>query len=211
MLLTGSYYGFTQNYLDIVLISSLPFIKSIKLNSPDNIVIKIHNYFCLYSTLLHEQCFHYLRLVFNKLDSDIDDNTPKNLFSNLTNNTHKLELLNEEGRDAGDKGEIIIFGKYTLNLKQILYFCNIDNYNKPLSQIEKEIYNLSNEDNIVEEDINNSFLKDILTEEEKDCLYKGKYDKKMARHLIIKSKKNTGTRFSIPFFYGKDKSGLKKP
>ena len=211
MFLTKSYYGLTQNYLDIVLINSLPFTKCIKLNSPDNVVIKIHNYFCLYSSLLHEQCFHYLRLVFNKLDSDIDKNTPKNLFSNLTKNIHKLKLLNEECKDAGDKGEIIIFGKNSLNLKQILYFCNIDNYNKLLSQIEKEISDLSNIDDIVEEDINNSFLRDILTEEEKDCLYKGKYDKKLARHLIIKTRKNTGTRFIIPFFYGKDKSGLKKP
>ena len=171
MLLADSYYGFTQDYLDIVLINSLPFTKIIKLNSHDNVVIKIHNYFCLYSTLLHEQGFHYLRLVFNKLDSDIDENTPKNLFSNLTNNKLKLKLLDEEGKDAGDKGEIIIFGENNLNLKQILYFCNIGNYNKPLSQIEKEISDLYKIDDIIEEDINNSFFKNILTDEEKDCLY----------------------------------------
>ena len=91
----------------------------------------------------------------------------------------------------------------------MLYFSNIANYSKTLTVIEKEVSDLKNVENIAEDDINNSFFKDILTNEEKNNLYKGNYDKEMAKHLPIKFKKGKG--FSIPFFYGKDKIMMKKP
>ena len=110
--------------------------------------------------------------------------------------------------DVGDRGETIIFGKKELTLKQILYFSKLANYSKTLSIIEKEISELGHVENIIEDDINNSFFKDILTNEEKDNLDKGIYDKEMANHLPIKFKQ--GKSFSIPFFYGKDKIMMKK-
>ena len=208
MLINDTDFGFSQKCLDIILVNSLPYVKNIKYNSSSTVLFKIYNYFCFYVTILHEQGFNYLRFVFNKLDPDIEENTSNNLFSNLTKDKNKLELL-EEDNDYGDKGETIIFGKKELTLKQMLYFSNIANYSKTLSIIEKEVSDLKNVENIVEDDINNSFFKDILTNEEKNNLYKGNYDREMAKHLPIKFKKGKG--FPIPFFYGKDKIMMKKP
>ena len=207
MLINGIDFGFSQNYLGIILVNSLPYIKNINNNSSSNVLFNIYNYFCFYVTILHEQGFNYLRFIFNKLGYSIVDNTPEYLFLNLTKDKNKLDLLKND-YDVGDRGETIIFGKKELTLKQILYFSKLANYSKTLSLIEKEISELGYVENIVEDDINNSFFKDILTNEEKDNLYKGIYDKEMANHLPIKFKK--GKSFSIPFFYGKDKIMMKK-
>lgn len=196
MLLNKTEYGLTQNNLDIILINSLPFNRSL------DVLSKIHNYFFLYVTILHEQGFHYIRAIFNKLDPDISQDTPKNIFSDLTKDPIKLEMLKEDG-DGGDKGETLIFGNKFINLKKLFYFSNISNYNKPLSDIEKEVRDLTGIEKIGEEDINNSFLRNILTVEEKNILLEGKYDKNRAKHLYIKSKKNKG--FYIPFQFGRDK------
>ena len=196
MLINKAEYGLTQNNLDIILINSLPF------NHCFDILSKVHNYFFLYITILHEQGFHYIRSIFNKLDPDISMDTPKNIFLNLTKDQNKLFMLKEKG-DAGDKGEIIIFGNKFINLKKLFYFSNISNYNKLLSDIEKEVMDLTDVEKIVEEDINNSFFKNILTGEEKNKLLEGKYDKEKARHLYIKSKKAKG--FYLPFQFGRDK------
>ena len=207
MLINGIDFGFSQNYLGVILVNSLPYIKNINNNSSSNVLFNIYNYFCFYVTILHEQGFNYLRFIFNKLGYGIIDNTPEYLFLNLTKDKNKLDLLKND-YDVGDRGETIIFGKKELTLKQILYFSKLANYSKTLSLIEKEISELGYVENIVEDDINNSFFKDILTNEEKDNLYKGIYDKEMANHLPIKFKK--GKSFSIPFFYGKDKIMMKK-
>ena len=42
MLMTDTYFGFSQNYLDIVLVNSLPYVKNIKYNSSLTVLIKIH-------------------------------------------------------------------------------------------------------------------------------------------------------------------------
>lgn len=202
MFLSGKTYGFTQTYFDIVLINSSPINKKF-----EDVVSKIHNYFFLYVTILHEQGFHYIRLIFNKLNPEIDRDTPKQLFLNLTNDPIKLALLKGQNEDAGDKAEIIIFGIYVLNLKQILYFSNLNNYSKKLYEIEKEVNDLNNIEVIVEEDIENSFFKNILTEEEKQKVYQGNYDKEMAKNLSIKCKKSKG--FTLPITYGKDKERRK--
>ena len=202
MLLSEKTYGFTQTYFDIVLINSSPVNKKF-----EDVVSKIHNYFFLYVTILHEQGFHYIRLIFNKLNPEIDRDTPKQLFLNLTNDPVKLALLKGKNGDAGDKAEIIIFGIYELNLKQILYFSNLNNYSKKLYEIEKEINDLYNIEIIVEEDIENSFFKNILTEEEKQKVYQGNYDKEMAKNLSIKCKKSK--EFTLPITYGKDKERRK--
>lgn len=207
MLINGIDFGFSQNYLGIILVNSLPYIKNINNNSSSNVLFNIYNYFCFYVTILHEQGFNYLRFIFNKLGYSIVDNTPEYLFLNLTKDKNKLDLFKND-YDVGDRGETIIFGKKELTLKQILYFSKLANYSKTLSLIEKEISELGHVENIVEDDINNSFFKDILTNEEKDNLYKGIYDKEMAKHLPIKFKK--GKSFSIPFLYGKDKIMMKK-
>lgn len=202
MFLSGKTYGFTQTYFDIVLINSSPVNKKF-----EDVVSKIHNYFFLYVTILHEQGLHYIRLIFNKLNPEIDRDTPKQLFLNLTNDPIKLALLKGKNGDAGDKAEIIIFGIYELNLKQILYFSNLNNYSKKLYEIEKEVNELNNIEVIVEEDIENSFFKNILTEEEKQKVYQGNYDKEMAKNLSIKCKKSKG--FTLPITYGKDKERRK--
>ncbi len=199
--------GFTKSNLDLILINSIPLNKYPEAESPSNVLSKIHNYFFLYVTILHEQGFHYLRFIFNKLDSDISQDSPKSLFLNLTNDIKKRVLLLKEG-DSGDKGEIIIFGDNNLSLKQIFYFSDINNYNKPLSQIEQEVKKLFDIVEIVEEDINNSFFKNILTDEEKHNLYIGNFDKEKSKHLYIKSKKHR--RFCLPFFNGRDKIKMKK-
>ena len=202
MFLSEKTYGFTQTYFDIVLINSSPVNKKF-----EDVVSKIHNYFFLYVTILHEQGFHYIRLIFNKLNPEIDRDTPKQLFLNLTNDPVKLALLKGKNGDAGDKAEIIIFGIYELNLKQILYFSNLNNYSKKLYEIEKEVNDLYNIEIIVEEDIENSFFKNILTEEEKQKVYQGNYDKEMAKNLSIKCKKSK--EFTLPITYGKDKERRK--
>ena len=202
MFLSEKTYGFTQTYFDIVLINSSPVNKKF-----EDVVSKIHNYFFLYVTILHEQGFHYIRLIFNKLNPEIDRDTPKQLFLNLTNDPVKLALLKGKNGDAGDKAEIIIFGIYELNLKQILYFSNLNNYSKKLYEIEKEINDLNNIEEIKEEDIENSFFKNILTEEEKQKVYQGNYDKEMAKNLSIKCKKSK--EFTLPITYGKDKERRK--
>ena len=204
ILLLNSEYGLTQKNLDLILVNSIPNNIGYNINEPSTVLYKIHNYFFLYVTILHEQGFHYIRIIFNKLDPDINDNTPKDLFLNLTKNEHKLFLLSKEG-DSGDKAEAIIFGEDCVTLKQLFYFSNINNYSKTISEIEKEICELIKVKDIVESDINNSFFKDILTEEEKKILYEGKYDKAKAMHLNIKSKKGRGIGFYIPFQYGRDK------
>ena len=63
MFLTGKDYGFTQDYSDIVLINSSPVN-----NNLTDVVSKIHNFFFLYVTILHEQGFHYIRYIFNRLN-----------------------------------------------------------------------------------------------------------------------------------------------
>lgn len=113
-------FGFTQNFLDIILINSLPLNYYSNFNCPANVLSKIHNYFILYTTLLLEQGFHYIKLVFNKLDPDICQDTPKDLFLTLTNDKTKLELLKYDG-DGGSKGETLIFGKNNINLKQMFF------------------------------------------------------------------------------------------
>jgi len=202
MFLSGNTYGFTQKYFDIVLINSSPVNKQF-----EDVVSKIHNYFFLYVAILHEQGFHYIRLIFNKLNPEIDRDTPKQFFLNLTNDPIKLALLKGKNEDIADKAEIIIFGIFELNLKQILYFSNLNNYSKKLYEIEKEVNDLNNIEVIVEEDIENSFFKNILTEEEKQKVYQGNYDKEMAKNLSIKCKKNKG--FILPITYGKDKERRK--
>jgi len=202
MFLSEKTYGFTQTYFDIVLINSSPVNKKF-----EDVVSKIHNYFFLYVNILHEQGFHYIRLIFNKLNPEIDRDTPKQLFLNLTNDPVKLALLKGKNGDAGDKAEIIIFGIYELNLKQILYFSNLNNYSKKLYEIEKEVNDLNNIEVIIEEDIENSFFKNILTEEEKQKVYQGNYDKEMAKNLSIKCKKSK--EFTLPITYGKDKERRK--
>ena len=197
MFLTGKDYGFTQDYSDIVLINSSPVN-----NNLTDVVSKIHNFFFLYVTILHEQGFHYIRYIFNRLNPNISKNSPKNLFSNLTNDPIKLFFLDEDD-DAGDKAVIILFGKYKLNLKQTLYFSNLSNYSKRLSEIEKEVKDLEKVEIIEEKDIDNSFFKNILTPKEKNDLYQGNYDKKMARNLSIKCKKSKG--FNLPVTHGRDK------
>ena len=107
--------SFTLSNLDIILINSIPINKYSETNSPSKVLSKIHNYFYLYVTILHEQSCHYLRLIFNKLNSDINQNSPKNLFLDLTNDPTKRKLLLNEG-DSGDKGKIIIFGNHFLSL-----------------------------------------------------------------------------------------------
>ena len=196
MIINRTEYGLTQNNLDLLLINSLPF------NHSFNVLSKVHNCFFLYVTILNEQGFLYIRSIFNKLDPDISMDTPKNIFFNLTKNPAKLAMLKEDG-DVGDKGEIIIFGNNYINLKKLFYFSNISNYNKQLSYIEKEVMDLTGDEKIVEEDINNSFFKNILTVEEKNILLEGKYDKNKAKHLYIKSKKSKG--FYLPFMFGRDK------
>jgi hypothetical protein len=198
MFLTGKDYGLTQIYCDIVLINISPVNYYFK-----DVVSKIHNCFFLYVTILHEQGFHYIRLIFNKLNPDIEINTPKNLFLNLTKNPAKLELLNDDDdADGGNKGEIIIFGNDNLNLKQIFYFSCISNYSKSLSDIENDVNSLKNSELIItEKEIENSFFKDILTNDEKNDLIKGNFDKKKAKKLSIKCKKSKG--FNLPFSYGK--------
>ena len=54
---------------------------------------------------------------------------------------------------------------------------------------------------ITEKEIENSFFKDILTNDEKNDLIKGNFDKKKAKKLSIKCKKSKG--FNLPFSYGK--------
>lgn len=199
--------GFTKSNLGLIFINSIPLNIYPEAESSSNVLLKIHNYFFLYVTILHEQNFHYLRFIFNKLDSDINQDSPKSLFLNLTNDIKKNVLLLKEG-DSGDKGEIIIFGDNNLSLKQIFYFSNINNYNKPLSQIEKEVKKLSDVIEIVEDDINNSFFKNILSNEEKYNLCIGNFDKEKSKHLYIKSKMHR--RFCLPYFNGRDKIKIKK-
>jgi len=199
--------GFTKSNLDFILINSIPLNIYPEAESSSNVLSKVHNYFFLYVTILHEQGFHYLRFIFNKLDFDINQDSPKSLFSNLTNDIKKKVLLLKEG-DSGDKGEIIIFGDNNLSLKQIFYFSNINNYNKPLSQIEQEVNKLSDIVEIDEDDINNSFFKNILNNEEKHNLCTGNFDQEKSKHLYIKSKKHR--RFCLPYFNGRDKIKIKK-
>ena len=152
-------------------------------------------------TILREQGFHYLRFIFSKLYPDINLDSPENLFLDITNDLKKHLLLLKE-KDFGYKGEITIFGDDNLSLKQIFYFSNIKNYSKPLFQIEQEVEQLANVVDIVEDDINNSFFNHILTDEEKNNLYKGNFDKELSKHLYIKSKKYK--RFSIPLSKGRE-------
>ena len=179
----GKEYGLTQTFLDVILINSLP------IDDKNDVIAKIHNYFFLYVAILHEQSFHYLRLIFNKLNSDINENTPKDIFLNLTNDVMKLILLKDAKDDEGDKGVIIIFGNNHLNLKQMLYFSTLSNYSKSLSQIEKEVKDLNEIVKIEEDDINNSFFKEILTDKEKFDLCNGNYDIEKSNYLTIKGKR----------------------
>ena len=193
--------GLMWDNLDYILINSSPYCKYMKINSPLKVVKKIYNFFFLFVTLIRIQGFLYLRSILNKLDSNIDKKIPNNLFLNLTNDKIKLPLI-QDG-DEGDKLVYLIFGNFHISLKEILYFSNINNYNKSLSQIEKDVAKLKFIETFDEKDINNSFFKNILNDEEKNNLYNGNYDKKDLIPLYITSK--TGRLLFIPFTYGRDK------
>ncbi len=111
----------------------------------------------------------------------------------------KKNLIKLEDNDGGDEGELILFGAKELNLKQIFYFSNIENYYKDLSQIEEDNKKLEKIDDITQEDIKNSFFNTILSDEEKNDLKNKNYNLKPLQKLEIKAKnrKNKSNRLEI--------------
>ena len=164
-----------------------------------NVIYKIHNYFKLYTNILHEQGFHLFRNIIHCLNPEVSENSPKNVFINLTKDEKKKNLIKLEDNDGGDEGELILFGAKELNLKQIFYFSNIENYYKDLSQIEEDNKKLEKIDDITQEDIKNSFFNTILSDEEKNDLKNKNYNLKPLQKLEIKAKnrKNKSNRLEI--------------
>ena len=164
-----------------------------------NVIYKIHNYFKLYTNILHEQGFHLFRNIIHCLNPEVSENSPKNVFINLTKDEKKKNLIKLEDNDGGDEGELILFGAKELNLKQIFYFSNIENYYKGLSQIEEDNKKLEKIDDITQEDIKNSFFNTILSDEEKNDLKNKNYNLKPLQKLEIKAKnrKNKSNRLEI--------------
>ena len=164
-----------------------------------NVIYKIHNYFKLYTNILHEQGFHLFRNIIHCLNPEVSENSPKNVFINLTKDEKKKNLIKLEDNDGGDEGELILFGAKELNLKQIFYFSNIENYYKDLSQIEEDNKKLEKIDDITQEDIKNSFFNTILSDEEKNDLKNKNYNLKPLQKLeiIAKNRKNKSNRLEI--------------
>jgi hypothetical protein len=164
-----------------------------------NVIYKIHNYFKLYTNILHEQGFHLFRNIIHFLNPEVSENSPKNVFINLTKDEKKKNLIKLEDNDGGDEGELILFGAKELNLKQIFYFSNIENYYKDLSQIEEDNKKLEKIDDITQEDIKNSFFNTILSDEEKNDLKNKNYNLKPLQKLeiIAKNRKNKSNRLEI--------------
>jgi hypothetical protein len=155
-----------------------------------NLLFKIHNYFKLYTNILHEQGFHLLRNIINCLNDEVSEFSPKNLFLNLTEDIEKKKLLELDDNDGGDAGECILFGKNSLDLKQLFYFSSIKNYDKNLSEIEKDIKELENFKSITEKDINESFFESILNDDEKNDLINNIYKLDLfKKNFDIKNKK----------------------
>ncbi len=161
-----------------------------------NVIYKIHNYFKLYTNILHEQGFHLFRNIIHCLNPEVSENSPKNVFINLTKDEKKKNLIKLEDND---EEELILFGAKDLNLKQIFYFSNIENYYKDLSQIEEDNKKLEKIDDITQEDIKNSFFNTILSDEEKNDLKNKNYNLKPLQKLeiIAKNRKNKSNRLEI--------------
>ncbi len=130
------------------------------------------------------------------LNPEVSENFPKNVIINLTKDEKKINLIKLEDNE---EEELILFGAKDLNLKQIFYFSNIENYYKELSQIEEDNKKLEKIDDITQEDIKNSFFNTILSDEEKNDLKNKNYNLKPLQKLeiIAKNRKNKSNRLEI--------------